>query len=571
MAHVCLFQNKPLALGNTLCNALSGLIPESEYHLSGFKSSVEKPCREFEEKLKTVCKFPLVTVATATLHKNGPSGGSDGSTPLSLIVQEIDNKYCENRRKSILNKARTMLLADYHNIMYGTGDALEDDVASAGHVGDAKAMMERSGASAMQALSFDCCQISLAAWRVLSLIHDVMREACKPPSSSSSLHSAHMLYSAARDCLELFIAVIPIKFEELIESVPRMGAVFYNDCAYLAHNCTLITFKYRKEMKNLHSKISNVNMTAGGKNTSESGSGAGASGVGAMRDNIGFVDFIPRLRTLGQKCLAGHIEREKGVLLGYIEDIKICPQGEGGDDIFHNEPNNAPVDKGRDHSLVASGSLPSHHRSPEGADASGNAHGNINNDQGAVLVVKHLEQLQGQWHSVLPDNVYERIMGYLIECVIRGAVQPVQEADCIAATACTDIGRVFRILMKSRECLQLESSNSDNDSTGIGSALSLGFGSLSSLTNALGGSANNASSNNSSGNSNPTLHALIPSWNKFCVLTELLDFSISEVTEWLPRKKFTSFTAQELGALIKALFEDSVRRQNILNLILEMS
>ena len=54
-------------------------------------------------------------------------------------------------------------------------------------------------------------------------------------------------------------------------------------------------------------------------------------------------------------------------------------------------------------------------------------------------------------------------------------------------------------------------------------------------------------------------------------MTDLLEYSLSEVADWLPRKKFSSFTGNEMTSLIKALFEDTPRRQSILESILEMS
>ena len=61
------------------------------------------------------------------------------------------------------------------------------------------------------------------------------------------------------------------------------------------------------------------------------------------------------------------------------------------------------------------------------------------------------------------------------------------------------------------------------------------------------------------------------SWVKFLALTDLLEFSLSDVAEWLPRKKFATFTGSEMTALIKALFEDTPRRQTLLASILQMS
>ena len=73
------------------------------------------------------------------------------------------------------------------------------------------------------------------------------------------------------------------------------------------------------------------------------------------------------------------------------------------------------------------------------------------------------------------------------------------------------------------------------------------------------------------GKDDDSLQRVCGSWRKFLALTDLLEFSLSEVAEWLPRKKFASFTGGEMNALIRALFEDSPRRQGILSSILEMS
>ena len=61
------------------------------------------------------------------------------------------------------------------------------------------------------------------------------------------------------------------------------------------------------------------------------------------------------------------------------------------------------------------------------------------------------------------------------------------------------------------------------------------------------------------------------SWRKFLALTDLLEYTLADVAEQLPRKKFAAFTGGEMNTLIKALFEDSPRRQTILTSILEMS
>jgi hypothetical protein len=59
-----------------------------------------------------------------------------------------------------------------------------------------------------------------------------------------------------------------------------------------------------------------------------------------------------------------------------------------------------------------------------------------------------------------------------------------------------------------------------------------------------------------------------PSWQKFCSLADLLEMSTAEVAEWLPRKKFATFTGHEMSSLIRALFEDSPRRTFLLKTVM---
>ena len=95
----------------------------------------------------------------------------------------------------------------YYELQLHTYYYLKDDLASAGDIGDSKALLDQSGTFAMQKLKFDSCQISLAACRLLKLVHEVMKQAC----SSVSAKVANILFQSARDCLEIFLAVVPLR------------------------------------------------------------------------------------------------------------------------------------------------------------------------------------------------------------------------------------------------------------------------------------------------------------------------------------------------------------------------
>lgn len=64
------------------------------------------------------------------------------------------------------------------------------------------------------------------------------------------------------------------------------------------------------------------------------------------------------------------------------------------------------------------------------------------------------------------------------------------------------------------------------------------------------GAGSSASSAGAGGGSSAAAGGLV-SWTKFCALTDLLEFSLADISEWLPRRKFAMFTGQEMSSLIR--------------------
>ena len=508
----------PMPLMTVLVDTLSGLVPKSESELGTFQRSLENPCKDFESKLVALGFLHSAVDGTAdstatarTTTKAAPAAKATAAAAstgvlrcpprLSEAVSVLRTRFAGMRRAEILGRGRDLLLSDYHNTMVATGDASEDDPASAGNVGDPTAMLEHSGSISLKTLHFESCQVSLAACRVLKLVHEVMRQACQAGTSPAL---AAMLYQSARDCLELFLAIVPVRFADVIDTVPRMGAVLYNDCCYMAHNCTLITHTYKEDLGKVDS---------------------------ALQDNSGFIDFIPRFRSLGEQCLTRHLDDQRAALADLVARVNITPASERS-----KLQGVSPAGlSGVGGTAPAAGDGPTQREADEGspsaaAAAAATAESVPENDEAsAALVVRHLERLRGQWQGVLQDVVYERVVGYLLEGALRALMQPVMEAGRITESAGGDICRLYRVVQRARNSFAVTSANDDN-----------------------------------------TLRA-VASWVKFCVLTDLLGYSLSEVAEWLKRRKFVSFTGNEMSAIVKALFEDSARRQSVLKSILEMT
>lgn len=199
----------------------------------------------------------------------------------------------------------------------------------------------------------------------------------------SSADVAKIMYHSARDCLELFLAIVPVKFEHIITTVPRMGAVFFNDCQYIAHNCVLISHIYRQELGKVNPML---------------------------LETSGFIDLIPRFRAAGEEVLTAHLQEQKQTLLELVGRINVSPSGES-------------------------------------TEQRGRA---VNDEEGATMLVRHMQKLSGQWQSVLQDPVYERLIGYLTESILRACMESLLQAECISETAGSDINRIFKTLLRIR-------------------------------------------------------------------------------------------------------------------------
>lgn len=470
-------------------------MPKNESELASFKRLLEQPCKSLEQKLEMNLGLSKYC-AEYRISKDA----------LSSHIESIPSAFAMIRRREILKQAREILLLDYHNTMIASGDALEDELSSAGDIGDPKALLDQSGSFAMQKLKFDSCQVSLASCRLLKFIHEVMKQAC-----TASTDVANVLFHSARDCLEMFLAIVPTKFAEIIETVPRMGAVYFNDCLYLAHNTILLTHRYRQEM---------------GKKDE------------VLQGSIGFVDFIPRFKKAAEKCMEQHINEQYSVLKEMIERIRITPQKDSNEEVRKN-PKNILVGglqmagklKNR---LMHSGTAEAAEEAaaqesfPEAAKISMEEledDGPQNNESRAGMLLAQLDRLSTQWMGVLQDDVYGRVIGVLVERVLQDAMKPVLAADCITVSSANDISRIFKIIQQCRTLLPVVP-----DEQG----------------------------------SSEAYHRLVPVWEKFAALTDILEYNLNDIADGLSRKRFASFTASEMIKLIKALFEDTPRRQSLL-------
>ena len=54
----------------------------------------------------------------------------------------------------------------------------------------------------------------------------------------------------------------------------------------------------------------------------------------SLKDSVGFIDYIPRLRALGEQILCGHLDEQRGALLELLTRVHLSMNHEG-EEVLH--------------------------------------------------------------------------------------------------------------------------------------------------------------------------------------------------------------------------------------------
>jgi centromere/kinetochore protein ZW10 len=210
----------------------------------------------------------------------------DKPLPLTDFSTHLEQKYVDQRRVSILNEARRILLdTDYHNtIEVGVDVSGAKDELLGDDDGMAVFQLHKSSISQTASKLMDLCRRTMDE-AVESVIEDTTSPlALLPPN----------LYRGAREILDLFRAIIPATLGNEVATVPRTAAVLHNDCVFLAHHCLTLGLEYKDKFPPSSSEDD-----ARGK---------------VLRQTCIFVDMVPPFRELAQKSMGEMLERQQGQL-----------------------------------------------------------------------------------------------------------------------------------------------------------------------------------------------------------------------------------------------------------------
>eukprot|EP01138_Halocafeteria_seosinensis_P014455 gb/GECG01014757.1/.p1 GENE.gb/GECG01014757.1/~~gb/GECG01014757.1/.p1 ORF type:complete len:826 (+),score=83.37 gb/GECG01014757.1/:1-2478(+) len=193
----------------------------------------------------------------------------DGRQTLKTICSDISALHCYKFRSQYLARARHLCVQEYHN---------------------SRRVEPRHEGNQDKIFPFPVCHISETAIAVEELVHQIMSKLlCVATDSGEAQNGSlrdrvcRMLLRAARDCFDMFRAVVSAKFADAISQSPRLSMLFHNDCLYLSNQTLAIGFEYRKKLPDPYCRL------------------------------VVFVDMVPLLRDIAERtyCNQLRVARER--------------------------------------------------------------------------------------------------------------------------------------------------------------------------------------------------------------------------------------------------------------------
>ncbi|CAM9818049.1 unnamed protein product [Ectocarpus sp. 12 AP-2014] len=311
--------------------------------------------------------------------------------------------------------------------------------------------------------------------------------------------------------LDLFRAVVPVQHANALDGVPRIAAVFQNDCLYLAHHMVTLGYEFR------HGLPPPANQTAT------------------------MIDTVHLFRELAAHSFSEQQRRQQRQLQEFFIGVDVLASTEAAasssssSSSLHDATTSAlegmfPPGEGENYPrerLDARGWM-----AASGGDATTVGYGGGGGEEGSAAVavrksVYHLRQLRQAWCKVLPDRVYKRAMGALLSLVAGKICTPVMGAQGLAEEQTHALHRIFKTLGEAAQDIFDSPAEAEQYTRG---------------------------------------------WSKAVVVGQMMELGLEAIGERLQGEGdgLRPLTNDELVGLIRAIFQDNAGRGAILDAITEV-
>ncbi|CAM9815605.1 unnamed protein product [Scytosiphon promiscuus] len=497
----------PEGLGEILLNKLEDHIPHSAQHLADFEKGARDACYDFENRLSVMGYY----------GDDGTVGSVSGRGSLSRFVETVDGRFAAKRRRTLLQQARDMALGDYHNTVE-VSDALEGGVLSDPTGTAAAGMLPSQGSKKggksvdqkeAQTFRLEACQVSTVARSLVALVRATLTEAC---SDQVPPHCAKELFRTARDMLDLFRAVIPVQHANALDGVPRIAAVFQNDCLYLAHHMVTLGHEFRQGLPPPANQTATMIDTVplfrelaaqSSQNNTISSSKVAALKILSARvesDDYRFTLEHIVSRSAQHRLYDAHSVGAAPFILPSCDLTLFLQPYEGMGRLWSLSPSTHALKCRTAYGMLF-----------------------LARESGALQKLKiNPLDYRSAWSNVLPDRVYKRVMGALLSLVAGKVCTPVLAAEDLGEEQTHALHRIFKTLGEAAQDIFDSSAEAEQHT---------------------------------------------PGWSKAVVVGQMMEFGLEAIGEQLQGDGLRPLSNDELGGLVRAIFQDNPGRSAILDAI----
>ncbi len=218
---------------------------------------------------------------------------SESYSALTDYTVNVDSHIAVQQCNDILHQARSLLLQPLHNTIKTTHKDTAIPLQKL-NIGGSFVVGEKQYrlASTVDQLdisslsfAFPSCLISESVKQLVSILYNTLIR-CTTSSSNTTIQ----LYRTARDIVELFIAISNAYHQETVSVIPRNAMVQHNNFMFVAHNLLTIGHQFHSHIKCI--------------------------------DSVSFIDYVPRLRKLGEDCFLSEMEKQSNSILECLSGFK---------------------------------------------------------------------------------------------------------------------------------------------------------------------------------------------------------------------------------------------------------
>ncbi|RNA25249.1 centromere kinetochore zw10 -like protein [Brachionus plicatilis] len=356
--------------------------------------------------------------------------------------------------------------------------------------------IQNSMTNSNEILSMPEFSISSFAHQFINLINQTLTEANHMSTQHpKEIKSVSLFCLVTRNLFDLYSSVVPTFYLSTLKELPKLSAILYNDFYYLSLHCLILGHKY----KSLFSKLKSMNLD---KNEFQ------YVDLQDLISNFNYVQLAPNLFMTGYEIMYNQVQNQEKYLIEFMHED--CPNGIR--DI--SEENNFELFK-----------------------------------KSLQKCILHLKKLASMWRDVLQEELFKKIIGQLLNLVIRDLVKSCLKLEDISTDDASYLHSAFSLMIQAINDLYINKLSSEK-SDGLSSD----------LVN-LSLSTNLADLNASK---------YVESWQKFKHLLVILKANLQEIVDlWTDGMGPLAmhFEPDEVRSLIKALFMNTDRRQAALSKI----